>query len=292
MRVIGIFILLNTAAAATYLLVATTTESKRILMLSAVGLAIGVAFFIADRVTGVKLGGVAEIQAATSRAISGAESVEAIKKEVESHRDSISLIARDANSAHEKLGEVNSALSNANKEIGGLKDLQKEAEKKLSQLSAYSEFYDLSLGVRSDNRQAFDRILQIATSKDDFRKTMAERTLSNLPKEVEHMNLLEYQIDWQSANIDPSKASLQEFIKLYNSHPPIFQTKIMDAVWGSSVIPKKDKIAFLIEIIQSTPSLRCLDFACRKLNEETKVGKNFVLWESYTEWWNRNKDSL
>lgn len=156
---------------------------------------------------------------------------------------------------------------------------------KIANLDNASEFYELSVAVRSDSREALNRVIAIAENPNDVRQALAYNLLADLPKEVEHLNLLEYQVDWQKEGIDPAKATLGDFSKVYFRNPPIFQTKIMETLWKSELVTKKDKLLFLINVLQTTPSLRCLNFACQLLNEESKMGKNLLGWQEYKKWW-------
>ncbi len=170
------------------------------------------------------------------------------------------------------------------KQIGSSKDLQ------IKQLDSYSEFYRLSVSVRADSRAALDKLKEISQNKYDVRQSLVADTLKDFPKEAEHINLLEYPIDWQQIGIDPTKATLEVFQELYNHAAPVYQSKIMQTVWGATQIQKKEKIQFLIDIIRTTPSVRCLREACILLNPEAKLGRNFMLWEEYIKWWDNNKD--
>ncbi len=170
------------------------------------------------------------------------------------------------------------------KKISASKDLQ------IRQLDSYSELYRLTVSLRSDSRAALDELVEMAENKYDVRQSLVVDTLKDFPKEAEHVNLLEYPIDWQKIGVDPTKSSLEDFQMLYNQAIPIYQTKIMETVWKSSQIHEKDKIQFLIDIIRTTPSIRCLREACIILSEETKLGRNFIAWKEYINWWEHNKE--
>ncbi len=160
----------------------------------------------------------------------------------------------------------------------------------LSQLQSLSEFYELAIRVRSDDRIAFDSIMKIFRNPSDPRLSQARALISNLPKEIEILNLLEYPIKWKELGIDLDTADISAFERAMRQLRPIYQTTIMKTVWRAQHLSKQDRIQFLIDIMINTPSLRCLDKACRLLNEESKVGKNFISWQEYTKWWDSKKD--
>ena len=51
-----------------------------------------------------------------------------------------------------------------------------------------------------------------------------------------------------------------------------------------------EKLEFLYKIITETQSFRVLYHACKLMDEEAKLGKNFVLdYELYAKWWEENR---
>lgn len=165
-----------------------------------------------------------------------------------------------------------------------------EAGNALSQLQSLSGFYGLAIRVRSDDRHAFDSIMEIFDNPSDPRLSQAHAIVSNLPKDMDILNLLEYQVDWKELGIDPDVADISAFEGAMRQLMPIYQTKVMETVWRAQHLSKRDRVQFLIDIMVNTSSLRSLDKACRLLNEESKVGKNFLAWQEYPKWWDSRKD--
>ena len=164
-----------------------------------------------------------------------------------------------------------------------------EAGEALSRLESLSEFYQLATRLRSDDRKAFDSVMKILSSPSDPRFSQAQALVANLPKEIEILNLLEYQVDWTNLGLDPGKANISAFGGAMGKLQPIYQTKVMETVWKAEHLDKADRIAFLIDVVVSTPSLRCLDKACRLLGDESKLHKNFLAWQEYPKWWEAHK---
>lgn len=283
--------IVNTAIIAAYLFTSTSVDAKRITALGALGLVLGLGLIIADRVTHVKISGVAEIDAATARAVAGAGQIEQIQKEVEAHRDQIAIILRDANEAHQRLEQVAKAQDETSKRNQELAALQDKANAQLNSLNQLSELYNLVLAVHSDDRGALDRLRGIAFSGNDPQQSRVLQILRDLPKEVEILNLLEYQVDWKALGVDPNTATLADFVRAYNNSFPVYQTKIMDAVWQCDRIPKNDRIDFIVSVVKTTPNIRCLDHACRILGPESGNNVNFLFWPQYVDWWNKKKSS-
>ena len=104
------------------------------------------------------------------------------------------------------------------------------------------------------------------------------------------LNILSYSVNWEGLGVDPNTADISAFELTMRQLRPLHQIEVMETVWKAQHLSKQDRIQFLIDIMINTPSLRCLDKACRLLNEESKVGKNFISWQEYTKWWNSKKD--
>jgi hypothetical protein len=143
--------------------------------------------------------------------------------------------------------------------------------------------------VRNDDRKAFDSIMKIGRNSSDLRFAQAKAIISNLPKEIEAANLLEYQVDWQAHGVDPNTADISTFNAIILQLRPTHQTKVMETVWNAQHLSKHDRIQFIIDILINTTSLRCLDKGCRLLSGESSIRKNFLGWQEYVEWWESHK---
>jgi hypothetical protein len=164
-----------------------------------------------------------------------------------------------------------------------------EAGDALSRLQSLSEFYELATLVRSDDRRAFENIIKIFQNPSDSRFAQARAIISNLPKEVEASNLLEYSLDWKPLGIDPGTADISTFKAVMQQLRPVHQTTVMETVWNANHLSKYDRIQFVIDIVINTASLRCLDKGCRLLGKESKLERNFLAWQEYTKWWESHK---
>ena len=164
------------------------------------------------------------------------------------------------------------------------------ARNALSQLQSLSEFYGLAIRVIRDDRIAFDSIIKILHNPSDPRSSQARALVSNLTEEIEISNTTFYLFNWEELSIDPDTADISAFGRAMQQLRPLYQRTIMVTVWKAQHLSKQDRIQFLINIVINTPSLRCLHLACRLLNEEFKIDKDFMAWQEYTKWWDSKKD--
>ena len=160
----------------------------------------------------------------------------------------------------------------------------------LSQLQSLSEFYGLAIRVSRDDRIAFDSIIKILHNPSDPRSSQARALVSNLTEEIERSNTFLYGLNWEESGIDPGTADISAFGRAMQQLRPLYQRTMMRTVWNAQHLSKQDRIQFLIDIVINTPSLSCLYLACRLLNEEFKIDKDFMAWQEYTKWWDSKKD--
>ena len=155
------------------------------------------------------------------------------------------------------------------------------ARNALSQLQSLSEFYGLAIRVSRDDRIAFDRIVKILHNPSDPRSSQARALVSNLTEEIERSNTFLYGLNWEESGIDPGTADISAFGRAMQQLRPLYQRTMMRTVWNAQHLSKQDRIQFLIDIVINTPSLSCLYLACRLLNEEFKIDKDFMAWQEY-----------
>lgn len=160
-----------------------------------------------------------------------------------------------------------------------------------SEFQSLSEFHELAIHVKNDNRFAFDRLMKISADSSNSRSLQALALVNNLPSELAVSNLLRSSVNWKGLGIDPKTADISMFEGIMPKLRPLHNIGVMETVWEAQHLSKKERIQFLIDIMINTPSLRCLDIACDLLNEESKVGLNILRWQRYVEWWEANKDN-
>ena len=291
MRLFGLLILLNTLFVSGYFVFGTSADIKRISGFAAVGAILSLILIISDRVTHIKLDGIGEIAAAAEKAEASAERILEIEQEVETHRDTIALVARDANDTRKQLGSVTDTIHKLQQQMVDIDGLQDNASKALNRLSSLSDFYNDMMSARSDDRQAFERVSSISYDGSDFRNEQARQFLEVLPKEIEVLNILDYQVPWDTLLITPETASFQTLQNAISQLQPIHQSKLIETIWETDRFPKKQRIQFMIDVIANTSSMRCLDKATRLLDNEANVGKNFLGRSLYRQWWETNEQN-
>jgi len=94
MKYAGGLLLVNVLLVAAYFLFATAVDNKRILAFTSVGVCIGVAIMLCDRLTRFKIPGLADMSSTVEQVKDDANEVSAIKNRVEAQSATVDLIAK------------------------------------------------------------------------------------------------------------------------------------------------------------------------------------------------------
>lgn len=290
MKFLGGLLLINVIIVSTYFIFASQVSISRIAVFGAIGLFFVILLMFYDRITGVKVSGVGEITTVVERAIADAEEIEKIRKEVEKHRDAITLIVRDTNTAREDLEKVRLLSNDARGKADELAKVLAQAQETLEDIRTVGDFGLLLMKVSNDDRPAFDSLRDIAGDWKHRFCAIAKQALIKIITDPQVTGLLSYPIDWQKDyGIDPAKATLEQLVEVYTKEPPFRQSTVLLAMWDQNRFPKSKRLQVLYEVIQTTPSLRCLHCACDLMNKESKVGKNILAYDEYLKWWEENR---
>jgi hypothetical protein len=96
-------------------------------------------------------------------------------------------------------------------------------------------------------------------------------------------------VDWHKHSLDPEKASLGEFATAFYREVAYTQVRMLYTIWNQKRFLKYDKINFLINVVRTTSSIKCLHQACKLIDQEAKIGKNFMGYVEFLQWWDKHK---
>ncbi len=149
----------------------------------------------------------------------------------------------------------------------------------------------LLVRASNDDRASFFKLHDIATTKDHVSQKVALQAVEQIISSMYIVPLIGKELDWQIFNLDPTKASLDDFHNTFERMFAIFKLDVLYTVWKQERFEMPEKLEFLYKIITEAQSLRVLYWACKLMDEEAKLGKNFVLdYELYTKWWEENRE--
>jgi len=88
---------------------------------------------------------------------------------------------------------------------------------------------------------------------------------------------------------------MQDFLKTYRSLNPIYHTHLVHTLWEREDITKKDRMAFLLEVIKTSNSLTAKDYAADFFVRAT--GDDDLKWQPFNikpilHWWEEHGESI
>lgn len=152
-------------------------------------------------------------------------------------------------------------------------------------------FHVLLTRALNDGRFAFFELNKMATTEGHRFQNPARQTVDQIIVDLHIVVTLGGFLDWKKYNLDPAKASLDDFYKVFDQGPLYDKIEVLFTVWRKKQFPKAKRLEMLYEVITTTPSIRILFSACRLMDEEAKLGKDFILdYELYGKWWEENRE--
>ena len=160
----------------------------------------------------------------------------------------------------------------------------------LDKAKKLSEFLLTVIKSQSDDRMAFEQLEQWADDKSYSFSKEAKNA-----KEVIRGSYVNFPpfvtIDWQKMNIDPSSLTIPQLYKLYETLPPLLHSDLIIHVWEKiPTVSKKDRIQFLINVLEKEKSLAALTFSGKYLSEEFNLGWNPFVIKHLLNTWEAKKD--
>jgi len=98
-------------------------------------------------------------------------------------------------------------------------------------------------------------------------------------------------IEWQEG-IYPSKFSLSDFKTCLSSLEPRYHAALVDLLWKREDIFKKDKMIFLVDVLNTSNSLNAKDYAGKLLANEMGLKWDPFMYIPLLENWEKIKDTI
>jgi hypothetical protein len=212
----------------------------------------------------------------TSDALSRAEEA---KSSAESTSDEMKRLSR----------AMNLLYADAKARVDRLEDITGRANVAVADLKSVIDFTLTMEEAKNDSRKSFDALLATANSKDSRFFQLASNALYQIFASTHTENLFMTDPQWHKHNVDPEKASLRVLTTVYKLEHPYTQVRMQYTIWNQKRFSKHDRISFLVDVINTTSSVRCLHQACKLLEEEARIGKNFIGYQEFLQWWDRQK---
>jgi len=150
----------------------------------------------------------------------------------------------------------------------------------------------LLTNAANDGRFAFFELNKIAKTEGHRFQDSARQTVDQIIVDFQVVLIYRDSIDWEKYNLDPAKASLDDFYKVFEQGPLYDKIDVLATVLSRENFSKAERLEMLYKVITTTPSIRILDSACKLMDKEAKLGKDFILDHAqYAKWWEENRES-
>ena len=161
-----------------------------------------------------------------------------------------------------------------------------KAESELDELQSLSEFSLTVAQANNDNRQAFDKLLEMSKNNDQL-KQLAIDAIARIVTEVDPLiNLrVDPKPDWKKYGITVESATFEELTEVYNNIHPNFRPHVLSTIWSQERFSECKRLSFLARVIKEDQSLRALHRACILMNNYAKINMNILGADLYLKWW-------
>jgi hypothetical protein len=164
-----------------------------------------------------------------------------------------------------------------------------EASKTLSELQLAREFTMTVIAAQSDDRKAFDQLRTWADDKSHPFSSLAEKAWRTiLEQHAQPFFITDLNFPWREG-IDPSKLTFEDLRKSYNDLPSYLKPALTEYIWKRQDLSKKDRMQFLVDVMQYDASLTAVEYAGRFFDSEAKLNYKPLHVKGFLKWWEESK---
>jgi hypothetical protein len=227
----------------------------------------GVFLLVQERATEITIKGVGTIKAAAEQASVDAQVVAEVRKRIEAQSATVDLVAQQVANARRLGEELADKGRAAEKKLGELDQALAVAHSKVGELEAITEFTRTVLAAQNDDRRAFDR-LEVWANDAAFRRRSeaAAAWATILDQHAKPFFLSGFTVPWKEG-VDPATFGLAELRHEYTNVPVFLRPALIEYVWKREDIPKRDRMAWLADVVARDTSLNAVEYAGRLLSD-------------------------
>lgn len=265
--ILGILIILGALIFSLYWAIGEHKNKALVIPLCVLAMLVGISFTFHERAIEITFKGVGKIKAAAKQATMDAQAIAEIKERIEAQSATIDLVAKSA----------------------------ADAEEKIKELESITELSKVALEARSDNRHAFDKLVLWGENQKSAFWELAANTVIKIRAEFNGpIDPGNQKIKWPE-NINPLRLSIKQIRDEYNKSLPLYHADFVKHINKNTVIPKKEKMQFYIDILKEDGSLTATYYAGKYFINE--ADDDALKWSPFwttplLDWWKQNKDKI
>jgi len=262
MKILGLLIILNTLVLTGWWVSTDHPYKSWVVAICIIALFVGTFMILQDRAIEVSFKGVGTIKAAAQQAMTDATVIADIKNRVESQGATVDLVAKSAKEAKKLVGELEEKSESTDKNLSELNKTMTKASVALEKIEQITDIATTILAAQNENWEAFDQLAKWVEDKSfPLRDTAANAYLKVRLSYVERTTDPGYlKINWVEG-VDPNSLPLSRLVQNYSKLNSVYHPHFVNVVWGRSDIPKKDRMAFLIQVLTDSNSICARHFA-------------------------------
>lgn len=277
--VVAGFILIFGGIVAAFILALVRRASKALVGTAClVAVLAGVTMLFQERVTKLTISGIGSIEAAVAQSTEDAHAISELRQRLEQLAD--------------RYDDLEASVGEAQQGLSTMKNAQKEAEAVLQDLRSFSDLSKTVMAAENDSREAWDQLNVLAADETFPLAADAAAAWSRIfEQHNQPFYASDFHIPW-SKGVEPSAFSMGELIELYWGVPVSLKPALLEYIWHRTDIPRRTKMAFLVEILRDDPSLRAVEYAGRYFMQGAELEGSPMRVEYFMEWWSENQDQV
>ena len=255
MQIVGMLLIFSALCLSTWWVCTDHPHKKWAIFSGLIAIFVGMYFTVQDRAIEITIEKVGTIKAAAEQATVDAQAVADLRKRIEAQSATVDLVAQSATNAHNLIDDLSQKNREAETKIGELEIAGSAIQETIAELQETAEFMSLVAAAQNDDRTAFDKLIEWAKKKESAYWQHAADAIIRIRTEFGgpiirgHMN-----VPWPKGT-DPTQLSPTRLRQEYSRAIRIYKADLVETVWKSNVIDKKDKMAFYINVLRNDDSL-------------------------------------
>ncbi len=168
------------------------------------------------------------------------------------------------------------------------------AETNINDLRATAEIYSLVISAQSDSREAFFKLFAISTNQNNSFRRLALYSAISVSEQVRHtvdfdnyFRFGDLSDPWKGCTNKAETASVQEYVNRLFYEPATHEDAkmLLKQFDKQTRFSLKERLGFLAFVIENTKSLNMLEQACRIMDKEAKLDRNFIRYNEFLDWY-------
>lgn len=295
MKIVGILLIFNALFLATWWVCTDHPHKTWAISVGLVAIFVGVYFTVQDRAIEISIEKVGTIKAAAEQATIDAQAVTTLRNRIESQSATVDLVAQSASKAHKLIEDLLLKNQTAEAKIKELESASSAIQNTVNDLQETSKFMSLVAAAKNDDRTAFDNLIAWTDNRASSFWQHAGEAVVRIRAEYGgvivpgHMN-----VPWPEG-IDPKKLSFERLKQEYRKAVRIYKADLVETVWNSDVIKKKEKMIFFVDVLMDDDSLGATNLAGKffvKAASDPNLKWSPFSTKSLLDWWAKNSNRI